>query len=127
MRPLRGSALRVHGHRPVVALCEKKRPNGGWRLAVSDRTEKGMKRFAARPRLFAPAWISKNRAPTARRSAPSVSGALNVDLLRNRQRVVDFDPEISGRALDLAMPQEKLNSTEIAGSPIDQSRFGSAK
>jgi hypothetical protein len=48
-------------------------------------------------------------------------------LLGNRQRVVDFDSEISSRAFNLAVPQEKLNSAEIAGSPIDQSRFGSAK
>jgi hypothetical protein len=48
-------------------------------------------------------------------------------LLRNRQHVVDFDPEISSRTFDLAMPQEKLNRAEIASPPIDQSRFGSAK
>ena len=65
---------------------------------------------------------------TARTHCPEeFFDGLDVDLLRNRQRVVDFDPEISGRALDLAMPQEKLNRAEIASPPIDQSRFGSAK
>lgn len=39
------------------------------------------------------------------RSALVVSDALDVDLLRNRQRVVDFDPQIAGRAFDLAMAQ----------------------
>jgi hypothetical protein len=34
-----------------------------------------------------------------------VSGALDVDLLGNRQRVVDFNPEISRSAFDLAVPQ----------------------
>lgn len=56
-----------------------------------------------------------------------VSDTLYVDLLRNRQRVVDFDPEVSPRAFDLPMPQEKLNGVEVASSPIDQGRFGSAK
>jgi hypothetical protein len=34
-----------------------------------------------------------------------VSGVLDIDLLRNRQRVVNFNPQISRRAFDLAVPQ----------------------
>ena len=76
--------------------------------------------------LLVSAWIFK-RAERGRSAPRCFSDALDVDLLRNRQRVVDFDPEISSRAFDLAMPQEKLNRAEIASPPIDQSRFGSAK
>ena len=57
----------------------------------------------------------------------NASGSLDVDLLRNRQGVVDFDSKISRRAFDLAMPQEKLHGSEIAGATVNQSRFGSAK
>ena len=35
----------------------------------------------------------------------TISGALDVHLLRNRQRVVNFNPEISRGALNLAVPQ----------------------
>ena len=72
------------------------------------------------------AWIFK-RAERERSAPRCFSDALDVDLLRNRESVVDFDPEISSRAFDLAMPQEKLNGAEIASSPIDQSSFRSAK
>ena len=107
-----------------IGAQRKCRPKGGWRLSVLDRTKAGMRSFAM-PDLIPSARIVE-RAERGR-TAQGVSDGLDVDLLRNRQRVVDFDPKISGRAFDLAMPQEKLNSTEISSSAIDQSRFGSAK
>jgi hypothetical protein len=36
--------------------------------------------------------------------------ALNVDLLRDLKCVLDLNPEVANRALDLRMAQEQLNS-----------------
>jgi hypothetical protein len=37
--------------------------------------------------------------------------------------IIDFDAEIADRAFDLGMPQQELDSPEIAGPSIDQGRF----
>jgi hypothetical protein len=49
---------------------------------------------------------------------------LHLRLLGELQGVVDFDPEVSDRALQVGVPKEALNGPKIAGSPIDQRRFG---
>jgi hypothetical protein len=53
--------------------------------------------------------------------------ALQVRLLSKGQRVVDFNAEIPHCALDTAMTKEQLDSSKIAGSAIDQRRFGPSK
>ena len=61
----------------------------------------------------------------AERIAPPVGS--NVNLLGDLDRVVDVDAEIPNRAFDLRMSKQKLDRTEVAGSPIDQSGLRSAK
>lgn len=39
------------------------------------------------------------------------------------QRVIDLNAEISHRAFDLGVPEQELDSPEIAGPSIDQGRF----
>ena len=62
-----------------------------------------------------------------RPSGPAVatsSARLHLSLLRDLQRVVDLDPEVSDGALKFAMAEEKLDGPEIPGPPVDQRRFG---
>ena len=48
----------------------------------------------------------------------------DLDLLSNLDRVVDFDAKISNGAFDLRMPEQKLRSSEVACSPVDQNSLG---
>jgi hypothetical protein len=48
---------------------------------------------------------------------------LHLSLLRDLQRVVDLDPEVSDRALKFAVVEEKLDGPEIPGPAVDQRRF----
>jgi hypothetical protein len=59
--------------------------------------------LAAQFRVKAAARLSKGQSTVTLHQ--TISGALDVHLLRNRQRVVNFNPEISRGALDLAVPQ----------------------
>ena len=49
-----------------------------------------------------------------------IGSALDVDLLSDLNRIADFDAEVSHSALDLGMPQQKLDCAQIAGAPVDQ-------
>jgi hypothetical protein len=40
-------------------------------------------------------------------------------LFRYCQRIIDLDAEIPNRAFDLGMPEQKLDSPEIARTPVD--------
>ena len=51
----------------------------------------------------------------------------DVDLLGDRERVVNLDAEVPDRALDLGVAKEQLNRPEVSGSPVDQSRLGSTQ
>jgi hypothetical protein len=44
-------------------------------------------------------------------------------LFRYCQGVIDLNAKISDRAFDLCMPEQELDSPEIARPPIDQSGF----
>ncbi len=49
-----------------------------------------------------------------------------LDLLRQRQGVIDFDPEVTDRGLDLRMSETQLNGSQIAGLAVDLRRLGAA-
>jgi hypothetical protein len=51
----------------------------------------------------------------------------DVDLLGDRERVIDLDAKVSDRALHLGVAKEQLNRPEVSGSPIDQGRLGSTQ
>jgi len=55
------------------------------------------------------------------------SGASKINLLRDRQRVVDLDAQISNRALELAVAEQQLHGAEVAGFAVDQRRLGAAQ
>ena len=50
-------------------------------------------------------------------------GISDVNLFRYCQGVIDLDAEIPDRAFDLGMPEQELDSSEIACPSIDQGRF----
>ncbi len=45
---------------------------------------------------------------------------LDVDLLGDAQRVVEFDPKVSDRAINLGVSKQELDSPKIASLPVDQ-------
>lgn len=50
--------------------------------------------------------------------------SLYLRLLRDFQRVVDFDAQVSHRALKLRMAKQQLHSSQVLGTPVNQRRFG---
>jgi hypothetical protein len=51
----------------------------------------------------------------------------DVDLLGDRERIVDLDAEVPDRALHLGVAKEQLDRAEVPGSPIDQGRLSSTQ
>jgi len=60
------------------------------------------------------------RSGSRRRPFRDPERGLQLDLLGKCERVVDLDPEVSDRALDLAMPEQKLARSQVARPLIDQ-------
>ena len=50
-------------------------------------------------------------------------GIPDINLFRYGQGVIHFDAQISDRAFDLGMPEQKLNGPEIASPPVDKGSF----
>jgi hypothetical protein len=46
-----------------------------------------------------------------------------LDLLRERQGIIDFDLEVTDGALDLGMSEEQLDCSQIAGLTVDLRRL----
>jgi hypothetical protein len=49
---------------------------------------------------------------------------LDFNLLCNQKGIVDVNPKIPHGTLDLAVAEQKLDSTEIACPSVDHRRFG---
>ena len=60
----------------------------------------------------------------ARQLCPDTSG---LDFLRNLNSIINLDAKISNGALDLRVSKQELDRTQVAGSPVDQCRLGSAE
>jgi hypothetical protein len=58
---------------------------------------------------------------------PTGLSRLHFGLLSHFKRVVDFDAEVSHRALELGMSEQQLHGPEVLRPPIDQRRFGAAQ
>ncbi len=54
---------------------------------------------------------------------PERPGASDVDVFRYCEGIIYFDAEISDRAFDLCMSEQKLDGPEIASPPVDQGSF----
>jgi hypothetical protein len=57
------------------------------------------------------------------RACPLCPGISDINLFRYCQRVINLNAEISHRAFDLGVPEQELDSPEIASPPINQGRF----
>ena len=59
----------------------------------------------------------------AGRACPLCPGNSDINLFRYCEGIIGFDAEISDRAFDLCMSEQKLDGPEIASPPIDQGSF----
>ena len=57
------------------------------------------------------------------RACPLCPGISDINLFRYCQGIIDLDTEIPDRAFDLGMPEQKLDSPEVARPPVDQRSF----
>ena len=53
----------------------------------------------------------------------AMPGISDINLFRYCQGVIDLDAEISDRAFDPGMPEQELDSPQVARPPIDQGSF----
>jgi len=54
-------------------------------------------------------------------------GTSDLDFLGDLNGIIDLDTKISNRALDLRVAQQQLYRAQVASSPVDQRRLGSAQ
>src|SRR5208282_2393442 len=54
-------------------------------------------------------------------------GRSELDLLRERQGIVDFDLEVTDGALNLRMSENELDRSQVAGLAVDLRRLGTAQ
>ncbi len=104
--------------KPIRRQCSKKPP-------ACVRSEE----------LTGPGWARSE--PLLRRERSSGLGwrtasaarqrASNVDLLGDAQRIFKFDTEVSDRAVNFGMPEQKLNRSEVSGFPVNLCRLGPTK
>ena len=60
------------------------------------------------------------------RACPLCPGISDINLFRYCQRVIDLYAEIPDRTFDLGMPEQELDSPEVARPRIDQRSFRAA-
>ena len=82
--------------------------------AFGSQTSKG--------RLLAPLGSCKGGG-----TVPLCPSSSDVDLLGYGESVVDLDAEITHRALNLLVPQQKLHCPQVARAAVDECRLGSAQ
>src|SRR6266480_836082 len=61
------------------------------------------------------------------RAIPLCPGKSDVDLFGYCESIVDFNAQIAHRALNLLVPQQKLNCPQVASAAVDECRLGSAQ
>ena len=54
-------------------------------------------------------------------------GNSDINLFRYCQRIIDLDADILDRAFDFGMPQQELDSSEIACLSVDQGSLGATQ
>ena len=61
------------------------------------------------------------------RACPLCPGSSDIDLLCNRESVIDLDAQASDCAFDLRVAKRKLNGTQIARPAVDQRGLGATE
>lgn len=64
---------------------------------------------------------------TDRALGPAGRVRSDLDVLRDFQGVVEFDPQVSDGALELRMAEEKLDGSEVVRLAVDQRHFRPAQ
>jgi hypothetical protein len=59
-----------------------------------------------------------------KQSVPALPPCSDINLLGNRERIVDLDTKVSDGALHLRVAQEELYCPQIASAPVDQRGLG---
>src|SRR5262249_2598692 len=60
----------------------------------------------------------------AGRARPLCPGTSDINFLGNLNCIVDLNAQVADGALDLSVSEQKLDSTKIDGSAVDQGRLG---
>ncbi len=60
------------------------------------------------------------------RACPLCPQLSDIYLLSNGQSIINLDAKIPGGTLYLAMAKQELDRSQIAGTSVDQGRFGSS-
>ena len=69
--------------------------------------------------------LARNSRGSPGRACPLCPSISDLNLLRDRERVVDLDAEISDGAFNLGMTKQELHCSEVAGAPVYQRGLGS--
>jgi hypothetical protein len=64
------------------------------------------------------------RAPSTMSGFEGVASPSDFDFLREFERIVDLDSEITNGTLDLGVTEQQLHGAQVAGSPVDDHRLG---
>ena len=64
-----------------------------------------------------------NRRLKGGQSMSALPGISDINLFRYCWGIIDLDAEIPDRAFDLGMPEQELDSPQVARSPVDQGSF----
>lgn len=59
------------------------------------------------------------RAPPTTSGIGGIASRSDVDLLGDLDGIIHLDAEVAHRALDLRMSEQKLDGSEVPGSPVD--------
>ena len=70
---------------------------------------------------------ASGRSATVKFASLTSPASLHLGLLGDLQCIVDLDPKVPDRAFEFGMAEEKLNSPEILGPPMDQRRLRAAR
>jgi hypothetical protein len=61
------------------------------------------------------------------RACPLCPGDSDLDLLRDREGIIDRDAQVSDGAFNLGMAKQKLHGAQVASTSVDEGRFGSSE
>ena len=106
----------------TVYRTKKRLVEEGLEAALSDRPRPGAERKLSAKEEALLMATTCTKPPPGRAHL-----SLQLDLLGYGERVVDLDAEITHRALNLLVPQQKLHCPQVARAAVDECRLGSAQ
>ena len=80
-----------------------------------------------RPRIDSTHYGNETPRGHVRDALREAARSFELYLLRQRQSIVDFDPELTDGALNLRMSEKQLDRSQVAGLAVDLSRLGATQ